>query len=65
MADPDEPVDGGASSVESWDDEPSCTFDPDNGFAINERSLDMLHWYSYLSPADDGDETLLQSKNKE
>jgi len=24
-------------------------FRPDNGFAINQRSLDTLRWYAYLS----------------
>lgn len=57
MVNSDEPVDGGASSVESWNDEPACTFDPDNGFTINERSLDTLRWYSFLSSPDEDGET--------
>jgi hypothetical protein len=55
MADPDEPLNGGASYMESWDDEPACTFDPGNGFAINQRSLDTLRWYAYLRDLDEDD----------
>jgi hypothetical protein len=56
MFNPDEPLDGGASSIEPLDDEPACTFDPDKGFAINQRSVDTLRWYSYLSnPSEDGE----------
>lgn len=51
-----EPNDGGASSIDSWDDEPACTFDPETGFAINRQSLETLRWYAYLSnPRDDGE----------
>lgn len=46
----------GEESMESWDDEAICTFDPYRGFAINQRSLNTLRWYSYLSnPVDDGE----------
>lgn len=55
--------DGGASSIESWDDEPACIFDPDRGFAMNQRSADTLRWYAYLSRDEGGEESLLQSKN--
>lgn len=39
----------GEETIESWDDEPICNFDPVRGFAINPRSLNTLRWYSYLS----------------
>lgn len=65
MSNAESPDDGGASSVESWDDEQACTFDPETGFAINRQSLDTLRWYSYLAAADDGDETAVQSRNDE
>lgn len=45
----------GSSSIESWDDEPACTFDPETGFAINQRSLHTLRWYTYLNAYEDGD----------
>ncbi|MBO1267060.1 hypothetical protein J1902_03545 [Arthrobacter sp. PO-11] len=48
-----EPVDGGASSAESWGSEPLCTFDPETGFAMNPKALDELRWYAYLSNPDD------------
>lgn len=44
---------GGASSIEVWDDEPACIFDPDTGFAMNLRSADMLRWYAYLNNVTD------------
>lgn len=49
MVENDNPDDGGANSVESWDDEQACTFDPETGFAINQKSLDNLRWYAYMS----------------
>jgi hypothetical protein len=45
----DVPADGGVSSIQSWDGEPACTFDPASGFALNPRCLDTLRWYSHLS----------------
>jgi hypothetical protein len=48
-----EPAQDGENSIEAWDDEPVCTFDPDKGFAINQRSLGALRWYAYLSNSDE------------
>jgi hypothetical protein len=44
---------GGASSIEVWDDEPACISGPDTGFAMNQRSADMLRWYAYLNNVTD------------
>lgn len=63
MINSDEPADGGGRSIESWDDEPACTFDPERGFELNPSCTDTLRWYSYLSRSDGGDESLLQSRN--
>lgn len=58
-----QPVDGGASSLDSWGSEPLCSFDPETGFAINESTVDELCWYTYLSPDQLDDESLLESRN--
>jgi hypothetical protein len=58
-----EPEDGGASSIQSWDDEATCLFDPEHGFEMNPRSVDTLRWYAYLSRDEGDEETLLQSRN--
>lgn len=49
MTEPQQPTDDGDNSIESWGDEPVCTFNPETGFAINQRSVNTLRWYSYLS----------------
>ncbi len=58
-----EPEDGGASSIQSWDDEATCLFDPERGFEMNRRSMDTLRWYTYLNRGEGDDETWLQSRN--
>jgi hypothetical protein len=58
-----EPYDGGATSIERRGSEPLCSFDPETGFSLSPGTLDELRWYTYLSPADLDDETLLQSRN--
>jgi hypothetical protein len=56
MSSPEEPADGGAASIDSWDDVPACTFDPGRGFEVNPSSTDTLRWYSYLSnQSEDGE----------
>jgi hypothetical protein len=57
------PTDGGSASIEWWDDEPACTFDPERGFQMNSSSVDTLRWYTYLRRDDEDAAGLLQSKN--
>lgn len=49
----------------AWGSEPLCSFDPKTGFAINTSTVDELRWYTYLSPPDLDDESLLESRNDE
>ena len=62
MTEPEEPKDGGATSIDSRGSEPLCSFDPDTGFSIDTSAVDELCWYTYLSP-EDLDQSLLQSRH--
>lgn len=63
MTESQQPEDGGAASIESWDDVPACTFDSERGFGMNSSSVDTLRWYAYLRRDVEGAADLLQSKN--
>lgn len=55
-----DPVNGGASSVESRGSEPLCSFDQETGFTLNPSTVDELRWYTYLNP-EEFDAGLLES----
>lgn len=60
-----DPTDGGATSIERQGRDPLCSLDTETGFAIDISTLDELRWYTYLSPPDLDDESLLESRNDE